>query len=201
MPERVQWILRHLRRDRTTIVVAAGLDDVVQRMKASLTDPAAVDRDSRAALRASGFFSGSVIREVERASFKVTAYRPNEWFGRLTPALDPDKMAKPALVGEASADTSGTRVRYEVTAYGTAVSSVVLVALGVLLLIAGAIVSIVHPMPMPSLGFLLLVIGGVCLVFVFLIWQVVDKAILDEASLNEWLPKVIGEGGLAAPLG
>ena len=107
-------------------------------------------------------------------------------------------MAKPALVGEVSADPSGTRVRYEVSAYGTAVSAVVLFALGVLLVIAGAIVSIVHPMPMPSLGFLLLVLGGVCLIFVFLIWQVIDKAILDEVSLNEWLPRVVGDGGLSA---
>ena len=110
-------------------------------------------------------------------------------------------MAKPALIGEASADPSGTRVRYGVSAYGTAVSSVGLFILGALLVIAGAIESIVHPMPMPSLGFLLLVVGGVCLVFVFLIWQVVDKAIFDEAALAEWLPRVIGEGGLAAPQG
>lgn len=195
MPERVEWIIRHLKRGRTSLLVGVDLDEVVQRLMASLTDPVGADAASRTALRWSGFFAGSVTRGIDRASFKVLAYRPGEWFGRLTTSLDPDKLAKPALVGEASADPSGTRVRYEVNAYGTAVSAVVLFALGVLLVIAGAIVSIVHPMPMPSLGFLSLVVGGVCLVFVFLIWQVIDKAILDEGSLMEWLPTVMGEDG------
>ena len=201
MPERVEWIIRHLKRDRTTLVLDADLEEFLQRLTASLTDPARTEPRSRPALRSTGFFAGNVTQQADRASFKVTVYRPGEWFGRLTPAMDPDKMAKPALVGEASSEATGTSVRYEVTAFSTAVSWVVLFALGLLMVMAGAIVSIVHPMPMPSLGFLLLVIGGVCLGFDFLIWQVVDKAILDERSLKEWLPAVLGDGGLADPRG
>lgn len=83
----------------------------MRRLTASLTDPVRTERESRAALRRSGFFSGSVTTEPARASFKVTVYRPGEWFGRLTLFLDPDNMAKPALIGEASADISGTQVR------------------------------------------------------------------------------------------
>jgi len=41
----------------------------------------------------------------------------------------------------------------------------------------------------------IVVMGGVCLIFVFLIWQVIDRAMLDEVSLNGWLPKTLGEGG------
>jgi len=41
----------------------------------------------------------------------------------------------------------------------------------------------------------IVVMDGVCLIFVFLIWQVIDRAMLDEVSLNGWLPKTLGEGG------
>ena len=81
------------------------------------------------------------------------------------------------------------------SAYGTAVSFMCLSSVGLLIIVAGAIVSLIHPMPIPSLGFLLLVMGGVCLIFVFLIWQVIDRAMLDEVSLNGWLPKTLGKGG------
>jgi len=66
-----------------------------------------------------------------------------------------------------------------VSAYGTAVSFMCLSSEGLLMIVAGAIV----------------VMGGVCLIFVFLIWQVIDRAMLDEVSLNGWLPKTLGEGG------
>ena len=111
-PERVGWIIRHLKRDRSSLLMVADLEEVVRRLTASLTETEIRAQPLQAgSLRRSGFFSGSVTTEPARASFKVTVYRPGEWFGRLTLFLDPDNMAKPALIGEASADISGTQVR------------------------------------------------------------------------------------------
>ncbi len=196
--KKIHWLLRHLDRGTVVVTVSRSRQEVVGQISQALTNPSApgMDKASRKELRKAGFVTGSIRTDADPITFKLTGYRSNEWFGKLTPSLDPDKMAKPALTGKVSGDQFRTDVRYRVDAFGTAVSALVLAVLGVLMLTAGVAVSVLHPMPMPSIGFLLLVFGGVCLIFEFLIWQVLDKAILDEEFLTDWLPRVLGAESL-----
>jgi len=173
----------------TTVTIHKPSDEVDREVRRAIADPytADIDKETRETLRHMGFVTGKVFIGTDPTTLRLIGYRPGQWLGRLTPAIDPDKMAKPVLVGTISGDRVRTQIRYRVDAFGTAVGAVVLACLGTVLLLAGVAVSFLKPMPMPSLGFFLLVFGGVCLIFVFLIWQVVDHAILDEEYLADWL--------------
>jgi hypothetical protein len=163
--------------------------EAAERLAQSLSYPGApgLDRNTRAAFKEAGFVTGRVLFDRQPIAFRLIGYRPKQWFGRATPIFDPDKMAKPALRGTISGNGTTCQVEYKIDSFATALSAVILTALGIIMFVVGAVLLGVDRGPMPSLGFVFLVSGGVCLIFVFLILQVLDNAILDEAFLRSWL--------------
>ena len=134
-----------------------------------------------------GFVTGTLQGVPGSVSFRLTCYRPGAWLGRLTGVADMDKIAKPVLKGSLSGDQERTEVRYRVDAFGTALSEVVLLILGLLLVIAGVIVNVMHPMSMEGFGSFLWIMGAILLGFSFRIWLAIGSAILDEQYLTDWL--------------
>jgi hypothetical protein len=164
-------------------VCVARIDQAVVRQSPLLADGA-----TRRQLIESGFVIGTIQGAPGRVSIRLKCYRPRTWLGRLGAAFgDQDRLAKPVLRGTLSGDHERTQVLYRVDAFGTAVSEVVLLSLGILLVLTGVIVSAVHPMPMPSIGSVFFIPGLVLLVFFAVIWFAVDSAIMDEQYLTDWI--------------
>lgn len=187
--EKARWLLGHLRRTTTRLPLPISQAEVSLGIAGSLRDPfePGLGKAARSELRQSGFVTGELTVRAEQTTFRLKGYRPGVWLGRLQRGFDPDALAKPALVGVVTGNSLSSEIQYRVDAFGTAISSVVLALLGLPLLLAGISLLLADPFPMPNLGFLLSVCGGVCLIFLFLIWQVVDHAVLDEEFLDDWL--------------
>jgi uncharacterized membrane protein YidH (DUF202 family) len=192
---KVNWLLGHLNREMTTSEVSLPEVDLVARLDRAIDHRSrlSADRATRRELAEHGFVTGTVQGVPGSVSLRLTCYRPRTWLGWLGVFFgDQDKLAKPVLKGRLSGDEQRTEVCYRVDAFGTAVSALVFVTLGISLVLAGAIVSLVHPMPMPSIGSALWIPGAVLLGFALLIWRAVDSAILDEQYLTDWLQITLG---------
>jgi hypothetical protein len=189
------WLRRHLSREKSKVLMLVPEVEVVSRINQAIAhgSPLGADRATRKALQENGFVTGTFAQARRPATFKLSCYRPSVWMGRLAPFFDQDRLAKPTLRGEISGDQSHTTVSYRVDAFGTSVSWMVFILLGVPALIAGILVSLLDPMPMPSLGFVFLVFSGVFLIAAFNIWRAVDSAILDEEYLVGWLSHALDQ--------
>jgi hypothetical protein len=190
---KIRWMKAHLDRTPTTLRLPVSIAEAHARLNGALViNPysSTLTKGDRVALRQQGFVTGVVLSKGETFRFKLRAYRAREWLGRATPVVDQNVSAKPSLVGTIQGDESQSEIEYRVDAFGTAVSAFVLLFLGVPMVIAGVVISLLQSAPMPNLGFVLLGFGFVCLVIVLVIWQVTPDAIRDDEFLSEWLPGV-----------
>jgi len=192
---KVAWLVRHLDRQMAASELLLPEAACVARLDQAIghRSPLSADRATRRELAEHGFVTGTVQGTPGSVSLRLTCYRPRIWLGRPGVFLgDQDKLAKPILKGRLSGDEGRTEVCFRVDAFGTAVSALVFVTLGISLVLAGAIVSLVHPMPMPNFSSALWIPGAVLLAFSLVIWWVVDSAILDEQYLTDWLLTTLG---------
>ena len=195
IPLRVRWLVEHLVRQMTTSQVPLPEADCVARIVQAIEhrSPLSADRETRRQLTETGFVTGTVQGVHGSVSLRLKCYRPQTWMGRLGAVFgDHDKLAKPVLSGKVSGGQRTTQVSYRVDAFGTAVSALLFFTLGLVLVVSGVIVSLVHPMPMPSIGSVLLIPGVMLLVFFLLIFGAVESAMLDEQYLTDWLLATLG---------
>lgn len=183
--KRLNWLLGHLDRQMRSVTTPDDEEIVVDRLEASFLVPNTADRETWALAEHTGFVTGSITRG-RPTRIRAEAFPP-PWLGKVSLAIDPSKLAKPELVGEVITQGRGTLIRYRIDAFWSAVSAVVLTAVGVMFLFGALVAAIVWPMSMPSPAFLFAVCGATCFAFVWLIFQAAREAMRDEDQLQAWL--------------